>query len=312
MTTVPGPSAARPLLPPAELAARLDGPGPVPVVIDVRWTLSAARRPGDPASGRADHDAGHVPGAVHLDVDTDLAGPPRPGPGGRGGRHPLPTAPHLQDVLRRAGVREDSAVVVHDGGDGTVAARAWWLLRWAGLPADRVSVLDGGWAAWVAGGHPVTTEPSRPEPGDVVVRPGALPVLDADGAAAVVAGGGVLVDARAAARHRGETEPVDPVAGRVPGSVNLPATDVTGADGRWPAPDALRERLAALGLGAGRPEGAYCGSGVTAATVVLAAEHAGLPAVPLYVGSWSDWCADPDRPVESGPGPTADPLGSPS
>jgi thiosulfate/3-mercaptopyruvate sulfurtransferase len=312
MAAVPGRPVARPLLPPAELAARLAGPGPVPVVLDVRWTLSAARRPGDPPSGRADHDAGHVPGAVHLDLDTDLAGPPRSGPGGTGGRHPLPTAAHLQAALRRAGVREGSEVVVHDGGDGTAAARAWWLLRWAGVPADRVAVLDGGWAAWTAGGHPVTAEPSRPEPGDVVVRPGALPVLDADGAAAVVAGGGVLVDARAAVRFRGEAEPVDPVAGRVPGAVNLPATDLTGADGRWPAPAVLRERLVALGLGADRPEGAYCGSGVTAAAIVLAAEHAGLPAVPLYVGSWSDWCADPARPVAHGPGPGADRLGSPA
>lgn len=309
---MPGRPVARPLLPPAELAARLAGPDPVPVVLDVRWTLSAARRPGDPPSGRADHDAGHVPGAVHLDLDTDLAGPPRSGPGGTGGRHPLPTAGHLQDALRRAGVREDSEVVVHDGGDGTAAARAWWLLRWAGVPADRVAVLDGGWAAWTAGGHPVTAEPSRPEPGDVVVRPGALPVLDAEGAAAVVAAGGVLVDARAAVRFRGEAEPVDPVAGRVPGAVNLPATDLTGPDGRWPAPAVLRERLAALGLGADRPEGAYCGSGVTAAAIVLAAEHAGLPAVPLYVGSWSDWCADPARPVAQGPGPGPDRLGSPA
>jgi thiosulfate/3-mercaptopyruvate sulfurtransferase len=204
-------------------------------------------------------------------------------------------------------VREGGSVVVHDDGDGSVAARAWWLLRWAGVAADRVAVLDGGWAAWTAGGFPVTAEPSRPEPGDVVVRSGAMPVLDAGGALAVTAAGGVLVDARSAPRFRGETEPVDPVPGRIPGAVNLPATDVA-AGGRWPSRDELRARLAALGLGAGRPEGAYCGSGVTAATVVLAAEHAGLPVVPLYVGSWSDWCADPSRPVATGP----DRLGSPA
>ncbi|MCX6464043.1 MAG: sulfurtransferase [Pseudonocardiales bacterium] len=270
-----------------------------PVVLDVRWNLV-----GPP--GRREYEAGHVPGAVHLDVDGDLAGPPRPGPGGTGGRHPLPEPGHLQEVLRGAGVGAGSSVVVYDAGDGSVAARAWWLLRWAGFPADRVAVLDGGWAAWTAAGLPVTTEEPRPEPGDVVVRPGAMPVLDADGAAAVAAGG-VLVDARAGARFRGETEPVDPVAGRVPGAVNLPATSVA-AGGSWPAPEELRARLTALGLGAGRPEGAYCGSGVTAATVVLAAEHAGLPVVPLYVGSWSDWCADPARPVATGP----DHLGSPA
>ncbi len=295
------PAAPSPLIRPAGLAALLTPPDPPatiddptarPVVLDVRWRLI-----GPPA--RANHDAGHIPGAVHLDVDTELAGPPRSGPGGSGGRHPLPAPDRLQEALRRAGVRPDSTVVVHDDGDGSVAARAWWLLRWAGLPAERALVLDGGFAAWRSGGFPVTAEPSRPEPGDVVVRPGGMPVLDADGAAAVVAAGGVLVDARAGARFRGETEPVDPVAGRVPGAVNLPATEIA-PDG-WPEPAALRERLTALGLGNGGAEGAYCGSGVTAATVVLAAEHAGLPRVPLYVGSWSDWCADPERPVARGP-----------
>jgi thiosulfate/3-mercaptopyruvate sulfurtransferase len=300
MTGVP--ALPNPLITPAELAALLApgaSPGP-PAVLDVRWRLAGP-------STRPDHDAGHVPGAVHLEVDAHLAGPGRPGPGGTGGRHPLPGPHAVAAVLRGAGVREGGSVVVHDDGDGTAAARAWWLLRWAGVAADRVAVLDGGWAAWTAGGFPVTAEPSRPEPGDVVVRPGAMPVLDADGAVAVTGAGGVLVDARSGPRFRGETEPVDPVAGRIPGAVNLPATSIA-EGGRWPSADELHARLTALGLGAGRPEGAYCGSGVTAATVVLAAERAGLPVVPLYVGSWSDWCADPSRPVATGP----DHLGSPA
>lgn len=298
-----------PLTSPAALAASLSRPdGAAPVVLDVRCPPATAPRQAGSVMppGRVVHDAAHIPGAVHLDLDTDLADPP-----GAGGRHPLPGAARLEATLRRAGVRTDSAVVVHDHGDGSYAARAWWLLRWAGLSAERVAVLDGGWAAWTAQGLPVTAEPSRPEPGDVVVRAGNMPVLDADGAAAVVDADGILLDARSEARYRGAAEPVDPVAGRIPGAVNLPATELVGPDGRWPAPAELARRLDALGLGAlglqaDRPAGAYCGSGVTAAALVLAVEHAGVrpptDPVPLYAGSWSQWCADPSRPVATGTG----------
>jgi thiosulfate/3-mercaptopyruvate sulfurtransferase len=291
-----------PLIAPQDLAALLAAPigGQRPVVIDVRWRLG-----GPP--GRADHDTGHIPGAVYLDLDTELADPPGPD-----GRHPLPAAERLQAALRRAGVRDGSVVVAHDDGNGSVAARAWWLLRWAGLPAERVAVLDGGYAGWVADGLPTTVEPSRPEPGDVTVRPGAMPVLDADGAAAL-GRAGVLLDARAAPRYRGETEPVDPRAGHIPGARNAPATELSGADGRWlPAP-VLAQRLAELGVhggergSAGGGAGAYCGSGVNAAALVLAVEHAGLrpPERPigLYVGSWSNWSADPQRPAATGAAP---------
>jgi thiosulfate/3-mercaptopyruvate sulfurtransferase len=268
-----------------------------PVVLDVRWRLG-----GPP--GRADHDAGHVPGAVFVDLDTELAGPP-----GRAGRHPLPDPHDLQDVLRRAGVSGGSRVVAYDDDSGAVAARAWWLLRWAGLPADRVAVLDGGYRTWLAEGLPVTGAPSHPAPGDVVVDPGRMPVVDADGAAAL-ARDGVLLDARAGARYRGETEPVDPRAGHVPGALSAPATDHLGPDGRWLPRAALARRFAALGVDPGAaasPVGAYCGSGVTATAVVLALEHAGLrsPDAPaaLYAGSWSDWSADPHRPAATGPAP---------
>ncbi len=263
---------------------------PEAVILDVRWRLG-----GPP--GRADYDLAHIPGAVFVDLDTELADPPGPG-----GRHPLPDPARQQAVLRRAGVRADSVVVAYDDGNGAVAARAWWLLRWAGLPADRVAVLDGGWAGWVADGRPTTAEPARPAAGDVVVRPGGMPVLDAD-AAAALARSGVLLDARAPARYRGEMEPVDPRAGHIPGARNLPATDIAGPDGRVRPPADLARRFAERGAAGATPVGAYCGSGVNAAALVLAAEHAGLPAVSLYPGSWSQWSSDPNRPVATGADP---------
>ena len=288
------PALPSPLITPAELAALLaPGASPgAPAVLDVRWRLAGP-------STRSDHDAGHVPGAVHLEVDAELAGPGRAGPGGTGGRHPLPGPDDLQAVLRRAGVREGGSVVVHDDGDGSVAARAWWLLRWAGLPDVRV--LDGGIAAWVAAGLPLSTEVPEPAPGDVVVRPGGMPVLDA-AAAGALPGRGVLLDARAEPRYRGEVEPVDPVAGHVPGARSAPTSGNVRADGRFKDAEALRERFAALGATPGTAVGAYCGSGVTAAQEVLALELAGIPAA-LYPGSWSEWVADPSRPVATGPNP---------
>jgi thiosulfate/3-mercaptopyruvate sulfurtransferase len=265
------------------------------VVLDVRWRLG-----GPP--GRAEHAAGHVPGAVFVDLDTELAAPP-----GAGGRHPLPEPSRLQEVLRRAGVSEGSRVVAYDHADGSVAARAWWLLRWAGLSADRVAVLDGGWAAWREEGLPVSTEEPAPEPGDVVVRPGGMPVLDAD-AAAALARSGVLLDARAGERYRGEVEPVDPRAGHIPGARSAPSAGNAGHDGRWQEPQDLAERYRELGVEPGSgPEavGAYCGSGVTASSLVLALEYAGLTAperpAALYAGSWSDWSSDPERPAATGP-----------
>ena len=264
------------------------------VILDVRWRLG-----GPP--GRADYDAAHVPGAVFVDLDTELADPPGPG-----GRHPLPDPARLQAVLRRAGVRADTSVVAYDDGNGAVAARAWWLLRWAGMPADQVAVLDGGWAAWVADGRPTTAEPAQRAAGDIVVHPGAMPVLDADEVAAL-ARSGVLLDARAAPRYRGEIEPVDPKAGHIPGARNLPATEITGPDGRVRAPAELAERFAARGAAGARPVAAYCGSGVNAAALVLAAEHAGLRSpdhpVALFPGSWSQWSSDPSRPVATGVDP---------
>jgi thiosulfate/3-mercaptopyruvate sulfurtransferase len=185
-------------------------------------------------------------------------------------------------------------VVVYDQGDGPAAARLWWTLRWAGL-AD-VRVLDGGFAAWTTAGRP--TEPGEviPPRGDLTVRPGGLPVLDAAGAAATAANG-ALLDARIGPRFRGEAEPIDPVAGHIPGAHNLPAAELVGADGRLLPPAELRERFATAGVPDAGPVGAYCGSGVTAAQTVLALTVAGYRDPALYVGSWSEWITDPDRPV---------------
>ncbi|MEH1058246.1 sulfurtransferase [Micromonospora sp. CPCC 206171] len=277
-----------PLIEVEQLAAALAEPDP-PTLLDVRWRLT-----GPP--GREDYAASHLPGAVFVDLDTALCGPP-----GAAGRHPLPDPAALQAVLRAAGVRAGHPVVVYDGGDGMAAARAWWTLRWAGHRPVRL--LHGGWPAWLAAGLPTSTEVPAPPPGDVTLRPGALPVLDTAAAAELAAADeGVLLDVRAAPRYRGETEPIDPVAGHVPGAVNLPAPEYV-AEGRFPAAEALRERFAAAGVTEDAPVGAYCGSGVTAAQAVLALHLAGRPDAALYVGSWSNWVADPDRPVATGETP---------
>jgi thiosulfate/3-mercaptopyruvate sulfurtransferase len=279
--------AARVTVSAAQLAAELTGPRP-PVLLDVRWTLG-----GPP--GVEGYRSGHLPDARFVDLDVDLAGPP-----GRGrGRHPLPDTASFEAAMRAVGVSDGSAVVVYDAGGGLSAARAWWLLRYHGH--RDVRLLDGGVSAWVAAGNPLTTDEPAVTAGDLTARPGAMPVLDAAGAARL-ARDGVLLDARAAARYRGEAEPIDPVAGHVPGARSAPTTDNLQADGTLLAPGALRARFAELGAGGDAPVGAYCGSGVTAAHEVLALAVAGIPAA-LYAGSWSEWVSDPSRPVAVGPQP---------
>ena len=262
------------------------------VLLDVRWRL------GGPSPAEL-YAAGHLPGGVAVDLDRDLAAPVGDG---RRGRHPLPEPRALQDALRRWGINEESLVVAYDDADGSSAARAWWLLRWAGL--RDVRLLDGGIAAWTAAGLPLTTEMPAPEPTNVIVRPGEMPVLDATGVAGLVADGGVLLDARVEPRYRGEVEPIDPVAGHVPGARSAPASGNVDASGRFLSAERLRERFAGLGVEPGQAVVAYCGSGVTAAQEVLALHLAGLPAA-LYAGSWSEWVADPSRPIETGPDRTA-------
>lgn len=266
-----------PLIGPEELPALL---GRV-TVLDVRWQLGGR-------DGRENYLAGHVPGASYVDLEADLADPV--GDGSRG-RHPLPAPVRFASAMRRYGVRRDRPVVVYDDVAGASAARAWWLLRHHGH--RDVRVLDGGWSAYAATGGPVQTGPVTAEPGDFDADPGHLDVLDA-AAAARVARDGVLIDARAAERFRGETEPVDPVAGHVPGAVNVPYDDNLD-QGRFRSVAELRERYP-VGNG---PVGAYCGSGVTAAHALLALHRIGVDAA-LYAGSWSEWVANPDRPVATG------------
>ncbi|CAM5591418.1 sulfurtransferase [Streptomyces sp. SID1034] len=273
-----------------ELAAETAGARP-PVLLDIRWQLSMAKAAGAPAfDGRAEYEAGHLPGAVFVDLDAELAGPP-----GSGGRHPLPDVAEFGRVMRRAGVTADGPVVVYDGGQGWAAARAWWLLRWTGH--QDVRVLDGGLAAWTGG---LTTEVPAPAEGDFRPEPGALGLLDADGAAEL-ARTGVLLDARAAERYRGDVEPIDRVGGHIPGALSAPTTENVGPDGRLLPAGELAARFKALGV-SGTEVGVYCGSGVSGAHEVLALAVAGIPAA-LYAGSWSQWSSDESRPVATGPDP---------
>ena len=266
-----------PLISVATLSEELDGV----TVLDVRYRMG-----GPP--GAEEHAAGHVPGAAYVDLDSALASAPGPR-----GRHPLPDPAVLEAAMRAAGVRQDRPVVVYDDWQGRAAARCWWLLRWAGHPDVRV--LDGGWSAWRDAGLPVSEGTDAPGPGDFTARPGALPVLEVDDVLAF-AERGVLIDARNGDRFRGEVEPVDPVAGHVPGAVNVPTGENLRPDGRFRSADELRE-VYAVALGA--EVAAYCGSGVTATHDLLAMAVAGIDAR-LYPGSWSEWVADPDRPVATG------------
>lgn len=272
------------LVSPAALAEEL-ACEPGPALLDVRWRLG-----GPP--GLDSYREGHLPGAVFIDLERDLAAPPGPA-----GRHPLPDPAVFTEAMRAAGVSEDRPVVVYDDRDATAAARAWWLLRYHGH--ENVRVLDGGYQAWLAAGLPVSKADPAGPPGDFTARPGHMPVLDAAGAQST-ARTGLLLDARTGERYRGEQEPVDPVAGHIPGAVSAPTAGNVNPDGTFRSPAELAARFAALGAGSqAGPVGAYCGSGVTAAHEVLALAVVGLPAA-LYVGSWSNWITDPARPVATG------------
>jgi thiosulfate/3-mercaptopyruvate sulfurtransferase len=258
-------------------------------VVDARWSLT-----GPP--GREQYAAGHLPGAVFIDPDTELSSP-----GVGPGRHPVPDAGKLAHVLGQRGIGDDHAVVAYDDAGGSIAARLWWLFRHYGH-VGRAAVLDGGMAAWTDAGLPLTTEapahpPARWTPGEPRDD-----VVDTDAVAGMLAGDTILLDARAGERYRGETEPIDPRPGHVPGAVSLPWASNLGPDGRFLKPDELRRRYAALGAGS-RPVVAYCGSSLSATHDLLALELAGLPPGRLYEGSWSHWSSDPARPAATGPDP---------
>jgi len=259
--------------------------------IDCRWQLT------DRDYGERAYRAGHLPGALYANLDFDLADLSRRGMG----RHPLPTEQAFAGTLSRWGITPDTDVIAYDDNNGAYAARLWWLLRLCGH--ERVAVLDGGYAAWVAAGLPVTTAVPQPKPTDYRVRFQRDQYRDADAVQEMLAkDSGMLIDARGATRFRGEEEPIDRVAGHVPGAHNRPFTSNLGTDGRFKTPQQLRQEFQAL-LGARGPADVVlmCGSGVTACHNLLAMAHADLPGARIFEGSWSGWISDPSRPVATGP-----------
>ncbi|CAN5508587.1 sulfurtransferase [soil metagenome] len=282
-----------PLIPVAALAARLHDPDLR--VVDVRWVL------GQPGAGRAAYLAGHIPGAVHVDVDTDLALPPGPG---LPGRHPLPDSRAFVRRLADLGIGDEHLVVVYDDVGGWVAARLWWMLD--DLGHERVVVLDGDLAAWAAAGHALTTEVANHPPAHLSLATDWRRTIDRD-ALRTRLGSVRLLDARAGARYRGETEPIDTVPGHIPTAVSAPTDGNLTADGRFLDRAALAVRFARLRAdGQGDEVVTSCGSGVAACHNALAMRAAGLPDPILYVGSYSDWTRS-GLPVETGPEPGAPP-----
>jgi len=281
-----------PLISVDELRARLDA-GDGIRLLDVRYRL-------EQNDGRPDYLAGHLPGAVYVDMDTELATHGDPSQG----RHPVPPRDVLQDAAHRWGLHVGDAVVIYDDYRSVAAARAWWLLTHSGI--DDVRVLDGGLSAWTTAGHPL-------EAGDVVPEPGSIELEELSGGIATIDDAeswpsrGVLLDVRAPERYRGETEPYDPIAGHIPGAVNLPAgAYLNGAN--FAQAGAIREALASAGVTADSPVAAYCGSGLTAAHLALAGAVAGID-VTVFPGSWSQWSNTPGRAVATGPTPSGDIAG---
>lgn len=274
-----------------ELARSLGAPHTS--IVDCRFSLA------DPEAGRRAYLAGHVPGAVYAHLDEDLSGPKI---AGKTGRHPLPDPASLAEKLGVWGIGNGARVVVYDDAGGAFASRLWWLLRWLGH--DEVAVLDGGWPAWLASGAPTSTE--RPSPSRAAfvprVRPELVALADEVDRLRVRADHRVL-DARTVERFRGDVEPIDPVAGHIPGARSLPLGENLDA-GKLRDPDAIRTRFArALGDVPAERAVAYCGSGVTACHLIWAAEVAGLGGMRLYPGSWSEWITDAKRPVVGGDEP---------
>ena len=258
-------------------------------IIDCRFALDA------PQYGKRSYEQAHIPGAVYLDLEADLSGPVIPG---QTGRHPLPQPQQLIQRLRAAGLNNDSEVVLYDDGPGAFAARAWWLLAWLGKRSG-VYLLDGGIKAWCAAGGPMSSEPVVVAPGNFEGTPDNSLLIDARQLLADLQQPGLtLLDARALPRFLGEQEPIDPVAGHIPGAQCVPFNGNLGEDGCFLSRQALEERFRPL-LATASAERlvAYCGSGVTACHNLFALCLAGHPLAKLYAGSWSEWITDPQRPV---------------
>jgi thiosulfate/3-mercaptopyruvate sulfurtransferase len=276
------------LISPAELLGHLDDPACI--VFDCRNDLT------DRQAGRRAFEAGHIPGARHVHIEEILSGPID----ARSGRHPLPSPETFCERMAALGMRRNFQAVAYDGAGGVVASRLWWMLRWVGH--DTVAVLDGGWNTWISRGMPTATSSTTIEPGDfrlAGVRPW---TVDADFLERHLGSPNVLiVDARARDRFRGENETLDPVGGRIPGARNRPFTENLTADGLFKDASTLAEEFASLLAGAAPEKVVHqCGSGVSACHNLLAMEVAGRPGARLYPGSWSEWCADPKRPIARG------------
>jgi len=262
---------------------------PQSLLIDCRFALE------DPSYGQRSYLEGHLPGARFLDLERDLSGPVEPGVTGR---HPLPEPQRLIRRLREIGVDNDSRIVLYDDGPGAFAARAWWLLAWLGK-RDDVYLLDGGLAAWRQAGLPLEAHECSAECGTFTGQPDPQMLIEATELSRQLADF-QLLDARAQPRFRGDVEPLDPVAGHIPGAICAPFSENLGGDGRFLAPDQLRQRFLSISDGGVRPLVAYCGSGVTACHNLFAMSLAGLGLPRLYAGSWSEWITDPARPVARG------------
>lgn len=265
-------------------------------IVDCRFDLR------DPEKGRADYLEGHIPGAVYADLNNDLAGSVTEA----SGRHPLPDADDFKATLEALGIGPDTQVVVYDQASGALAARLWWLLRWFGH--SRVAILNGGMTGWCAAGEALETSVPQYPPTSYNGSPGTTRVTTSDDivAALGVSGRMHLVDARDPPRFAGLTEPLDAVAGHVPGALNLPFSENLNADGTWKSAEELRgawERI--LGGATETPITVMCGSGVTACHLALSAEIAGIGETGLYVGSWSEWISDRSRPVATEAGTSA-------
>jgi thiosulfate/3-mercaptopyruvate sulfurtransferase len=272
----------------AELADLIQAGEPA-TLLDVRWRL-------DEPDGRPAYLQGHLPGAVYVSLEEELSDHTITGCG----RHPLPSGRSLEAAARRWGIQQDGLVVTYDDWNRAGSARAWWMLTAAGLA--NVRILDGGLAAWRSAGGSLETGPAVPQPGNVTVLhddlySGSLPTLTA---AQSGAGSVTLLDARAPERFRGDVEPVDAVAGHIPGAKNVPSGAVLTGDGTFLDRGALNQLLSDRGIDHRGPVGAYCGSGVTAAITVAALATVGCEAA-LFPGSWSEWSSDPTRPVDRGP-----------
>lgn len=259
------------------------------LIVDCRAEL------GNPAFGERVYNEGHLPDAVHASLDHDLAAPIN----AQSGRHPLPSPQSFASVLGRWGLTPDTQVIAYDSDNGMFASRLWWLLRWAGHRS--VAVLDGGFKAWTDAGHPVSTQIARRQTTNVTINVNPQAAVTSQQVAELVRRTDWrLLDARAAERFAGSVEPIDPVAGHVPGARNHPfATNLQ--NGRFLSPDELRQRFEKSQQGVSNEHTiAMCGSGVTACHLLLAMEHAGMPGARLYAGSWSEWIRDPQRPVQQG------------